>query len=154
MNLKALDIVLADDDIDDCIFFKQALDELQIPTHLTTMSDGEKLMEYLMDKTTLIPDMLFLDLNMPRKNGFECLAEIKINQKLNQLPVVVFSTFFEQETVNRLYENGAQYFIRKPSGFSQYKNTIQQLVTFISQGNTPEPTMETFVFKIQDGLKI
>jgi CheY-like chemotaxis protein len=152
MNPKQLHILLADDDMDDCIFFKQALDELGITAQLTTMPDGEKLMQYLADESTVLPHMLFLDLNMPRKNGFECLIEIKLNKKLKQLPVVVFSTSFEQEAVNRLYQNGAQYFIRKPSGFSQYKKIIQQLITLISEGKITKPTMENFVFTVQDNL--
>ena len=71
-----------------------------------------------------LPHILFLDLNMPRKNGFECLSEIKHNNKLKDLPVVIFSTSFEQEVVNLLYKNGAQYFIRKPSVFLQFKEII------------------------------
>ena len=108
-------ILLADDDIDDCIFFKEAVDELMLSTHLTIVHDGEQLMQLLTNETNELPDVLFLDLNMPRKNGFECLSEIKLNKKLKQLPVIIFSTSFEQEVVNRLYQNVAQYFIRKPS---------------------------------------
>ena len=67
MKLKQLNILLADDDTDDCIFFKEALDELLLPTHLITVHDGEQLMQLLTNETTELPDVLFLDLNMPRK---------------------------------------------------------------------------------------
>ena len=132
MNLKQLNILLADDDTDDCIFFKEALEELLLSTHLTTVHDGEQLMQLLTNETNELPHVLFLDLNMPRKNGFECLSEIKLNKKLKQLPVIIFSTSFEQEVVNLLYKNGAQYFIRKPSEFSQFKKIIQQTLTLIA----------------------
>src|SRR5665213_168098 len=135
MNFKQLNILLADDDTDDCIFFKQALTELIIPTHLIAVHDGEQLMHLLINETIEIPHILFLDLNMPRKNGFECLLEIKLNKKLKNLPVIVFSTSFEQEVVNMLYQNGAQYFIRKPSEFSQFKKIIQQSLTLVAQGD-------------------
>ena len=124
MIFTQLNILLADDDADDCIFFEQALVELIIPTHLTSVHDGEQLKQLLTSEIIQLPNILFLDLNMPRKNGFECLSEIKTSEKLKQLPVIVFSTSFEQEVVNMLYQNGAQYFIRKPSEFSQFKKII------------------------------
>ena len=92
-----LNILLADDDIDDCVFFKAAVDEFSLSTHLTSVHDGEQLMQLLTNESNELPHILFLDLNMPRKNGFECLSEIKLSKKLKQLPVIMFSTSFEQE---------------------------------------------------------
>ena len=150
MNSDPLSILLADDDADDCIFFKEAVEELFLSTQLLTMPDGEQLMQYLNHETNKLPDILFLDLNMPRKNGFECLSEIKLNPKLKQLPVIVFSTSFEQEVVNLLYKNGAQYFIRKPSEFSQFKKIIHQAIsTLITPQNIPLQTRENFVLTVQ-----
>jgi CheY-like chemotaxis protein len=120
-----LNILIADDDKDDQQFFSMALEALNIPIRLTTVVDGEKLMAYLSENMEQLPDVIFLDLNMPRKNGFECLLEIKLNQKLNQVPVIIFSTSFEQEMVNMLYKNGAKYYIRKPSEFLQFKKNIE-----------------------------
>jgi CheY-like chemotaxis protein len=154
VNIKQLNILLADDDTDDCIFFKEALDELLLSTHLTVVHDGEQLMQLLINETIEFPDVLFLDLNMPRKNGFECLSEIKLSKKLNQLPVIIFSTSFEQEVVNQLYQNGAQYFIRKPSEFSQFKKIIQQSLALIAQENISQPIIENFVITVQNVLII
>ena len=154
MNLKQLNILLADDDTDDCIFFKEALGELLLSTHLTTVNDGEQLMQLLTNETNVLPHVLFLDLNMPRKNGFECLTEIKLSKKLKQLPVIVFSTSFEQEVVNQLYKNGAQYFIRKPSEFSQFKNIIQLSLALITKENISQPTRENFVITMETSLII
>ena len=154
MNLNQLKILLADDDIDDCIFFKEALVELLLSTHLTTVNDGEQLMQLLTNETNVLPNVLFLDLNMPRKNGFECLTEIKLSKKLKQLPVIVFSTSFEQEVVNQLYKNGAQYFIRKPSEFSQFKNIIQLSLALITKENISQPTRENFVITMETSLII
>jgi CheY-like chemotaxis protein len=148
MNVKKLNVLLADDDPDDCQFFKATLAVLDLPTDLTVVHDGEQLMCLLLDEATLLPDVLYLDLNMPRKNGFECLSEIKSNPKLNRLPVIVFSTSFEQEVVNRLYSSGAQYFIRKPSEFSQFKKIIQQSLTLVVGGNNSQPLKENFVLKV------
>jgi CheY-like chemotaxis protein len=154
MNIKPLNILLADDDKDDRFFFKLALDALAVPTQLTAVMDGENLMEYLAENAHQLPDVLFLDLNMPRKNGFECLSEIKLNEGLKQLPVIMFSTSFEQEVVNLLYQNGAQYFMRKPAEFSQLKKIIRQTVQLITQGNNAQPSKENFVLTVQNSLVV
>ena len=158
MNAELLNIMLADDDMDDCIFFKEALRKLPLSTHLTTVYNGEQLMKLLTEEATQLPDVLFLDLNMPRKNGFECLAEIKRHEKLKLLPVIVFSTSFDQDRVNLLYENGAHFFIRKPAEFIQLKNIIYQGLTRIMQdlstGNLKQPTKENFVLTGQISLPV
>lgn len=149
MMFKPLNILLADDDKDDRYFFNMALESLSIPTILKTVVDGEKLMAYLDENSSELTDVLFLDLNMPRKNGFECLSEIKQNPKLITLPVIIFSTSYEQEVVNQLYEHGAQYYIRKPSDFSNLKKIIRQTVTLITQDNITQPARENFVLTVQ-----
>jgi CheY-like chemotaxis protein len=154
MNSKQLNILLADDDTDDCIFFKEALKELLLSTHLTTVNDGEQLMQLLTNESNVLPHVLFLDLNMPRKNGFECLTEIKLSKKLKQLPVIIFSTSFEEGVVNLLYKNGAQYFIRKPSEFLKLKKILQQSLALITKENISQPTRENFVISVQTSLII
>jgi CheY-like chemotaxis protein len=125
-----LKILLADDDTDDRFFFAKALNELSLATHLTTVHDGEALMDYLSKHGDDLPDVLFLDLSMPRKSGFECLAEIKEDPQLMDLPVIMFSTSYprdknyEQSMVKMLLGIGANDFIRKPSGFSELKVII------------------------------
>lgn len=152
MSLEHLNILLADDDIDDCLFFKEALENSLLSTSLEVVHDGEQLMQLLTNEATILPHVLFLDLNMPRKNGFECLSEIKLNTKLKQLPVIMFSTSFEQGVVDQLYQHGAHYFIRKPSEFKQFKEIIRQTIALIAQklpadnpGNIAQPTKENFV---------
>ena len=149
MIFKPLNILLADDDKDDRSFFSMALESLTIPTLLKTVMDGEKLMAHLDENSSELTDVLFLDLNMPRKNGFECLSEIKQSPKLKALPVIIFSTSFVQEVVDQLYMNGAQYYMRKPSEFSQLKKIIQHTVTLISQEIITQPARENFVLTVQ-----
>lgn len=125
MNTKRLNVLLADDDFDDCNFFKQALEELSPSTDLTIVHDGEELMNYLTEKVEKIPNVLFLDINMPRKNGIECLNEIKQNKKLKDIPVIMFSTSNSWETINLLFNSGANVYIHKPSDFVQLKQVIR-----------------------------
>jgi CheY-like chemotaxis protein len=138
-----LNILLADDDTDDRFFFEKALKEITIATNITTVKDGEELMQYLSENTEHLPDILFLDLSMPRKNGFECLYEIKENTELKDIPVVMFSTSYtrdvnyEQDLINRLYRIGANDYIRKPGDFEQLKMVIHHSLTKLIENKLP-----------------
>ena len=130
-----LNILLADDDKDDRSFFEKALKEIPISTQIAMANDGEQLMEYLDKNSDNLPDIIFLDLSMPRKTGFECLAEIKENINLKDIPVIMFSTSYtrdvnyEQNMIHRLRGIGAEDYIRKPGDFEQLKQVIQQSLT-------------------------
>ncbi|MCY7359219.1 MAG: response regulator [Rudanella sp.] len=140
-----LRLLLADDDDDDCLFFKQALEELPIDTHLTTVQDGEQLMNWLATNIGPLPDALFLDLNMPRKGSCECLVEIKADQRLRQLPVIILSASFEKEMADRLYKKGATSCILKPADFSQLKQLIQQTLSSLTPANVKQSVAKAVV---------
>ncbi len=139
MSLKPLNILLADDDADDCSFFEKALMEIPIATHLKTVPDGEQLMDYLFKNLENLPEVLFLDLNMPLKNGFECLVEIKENERFRNLPVVMFSTAFpknsiyEEELINNLLKIGALHFIRKPNDIGHLSQEVYQALNMVAE---------------------
>ena len=142
---RVINILLADDDEDDCLFFEEALNELPLSVQLTTVHNGEQLMQLLTSKKNKLPHVLFLDLNMPRKNGFVCLKEIKLNSRLENLPVFIFSTAFDQDILNLVYKDAAHYYIRKPAEFSQLKKVILEALTLISQKNFSLPGKDDFV---------
>lgn len=121
-------IFLADDDADDCLLFEDALREVSHQIKLTTANDGIELMDILDSTVPPPPDVIFLDLNMPRKNGFECLTEIKHTEKLKNIPVVIFSTSSQPEAINRVYEQGANYYVCKPGSFSKLKLVIEKVL--------------------------
>jgi CheY-like chemotaxis protein len=138
----SLNILLADDDTDDRFFFAEALNELPVNTHLITVHDGEQLMNYLSKHLNDLPDVLFLDLSMPQKSGFECLAEIKEDMQLLDLPVIMFSTAFprdnhyEQGLIKMLLNMGAEGFIRKPSDFNLLKDIILQSLNKVMENKS------------------
>src|ERR1035437_3509973 len=132
-----LNILLADDDKDDSSFFEKALKEVAISTNLTTAKDGEHLMKYLADNSEQLPNFLFLDLNMPRKNGFECIVEIRENEKLKDLSVVIFSTSYPQDKhyelgmIGNLFNLGARVYLRKPTDYNQLKQLIDHALRMV-----------------------
>ncbi|OXA93156.1 response regulator [Flavobacterium hercynium] len=148
MNEQKFNLLLADDDEDDCDFFKEALDELHLPISLVTVNDGVQLMDFLFECSAKnLPDVLFLDLNMPRKNGFECLTEIKKIDKLQHLPVIVFSTSLDMNIVDLMYEKGAVYYIRKPGDFSKLKKVIGNALSVTAENNYKQPAREHFILQ-------
>lgn len=122
MNPGCIHLLLADDDQDDCLLFTEAIEELEISTELQIVNDGDELMNELSKNS--IPSILFLDLNMPKKNGFECLKEIRQNPKFEQLPVIVISTSFDINIIDQLKDGGAQHYICKPNNFDKLKAVI------------------------------
>lgn len=138
-------LLLADDDIDDCTFFEDALEELPISATLSTVHDGVQLMHFLSAKPGDLPDALFLDLNMPRKSGFECLSEIKSADNLKDLPVIIFSTSLNMEVAELLYQKGAHYYIRKPGEYNKLKKIILEAVTLTSKNKFAQPARDKFI---------
>src|SRR5579863_7968249 len=138
-------ILLADDDPDDCILFKDALDHLGIGASVEIAEDGEQLMLRLDTKSSGLPDLIFLDLNMPRKNGFQCLSEIKQDDQLKSLPVIIYSTSIDKDAVNLLYQKGAHYAFRKPGDFNQLKQTINKVLVNFNKHQFVQPPKEEFI---------
>jgi len=94
MSNTPLNIVLADDDEDDRMFFGEALEELALQVKVSLFKNGQELLDFLNLPNTVLPNLVFLDLNMPVKNGWECLREIRKNTKLKDLSVAIYSTSF------------------------------------------------------------
>lgn len=118
-------ILIADDDMDDQYMIKQAFASINLTENVQTVNDGVELLDYLHKKgkykgvETLCPKIILLDLNMPKKDGRECLKEIKINSKFNRIPVVIYSTSSNPDDITYAYENGASSYITKPYSYQE-----------------------------------
>ncbi len=141
-------IFLADDDADDCMLFEDALKEVSDSASLVTANDGVELMDILKKTVPPPPDVIFLDLNMPRKNGFECLLEIRGSQRFKDIPVVIFSTSSQEDSIDRVYKAGANFYIKKPGSFPKLKTAIRKILDTdwknLSGPNTPDQFYFTF----------
>jgi CheY-like chemotaxis protein len=146
---KPLRILLADDDDDDRFFFNIVLKELSIETQLTTAHNGEVLMQLLTENEQQLPDVLFLDLNMPRKNGSECLAEIKSNEKLKDLPVLIYSTSMHEDVADLLYAAGAHYYIRK-TDILELQLVLEYTLGLMIGNQFTRPPRNKFILKMAE----
>ena len=131
---KPITILLADDDVDDCDLAQCALRESRVVNDLYIVNDGEELMDYLKRRDKYAdpalsprPNVILLDLNMPRKTGREALAEIKADPTLRRIPVVVLTTSRAEEEIYRSYDLGANSFISKPVTFNGLVDVMSSL---------------------------
>ncbi len=126
-------ILIADDDEDDRLFMAEALRQNQFRSTVKFVEDGVELIDYLTyqngftAENTPRPSLILLDLNMPRKDGFEALKEIKTHPHLCRLPVVVLSTSAAKEDVKRAYGLGGNSFITKPHNFNRLIEMVGSL---------------------------
>jgi len=127
MRIDELHIVLAEDDKDDRLFFKNAFKGLKIDNRLTVCEDGMALMDYLNDAEPL-PHILFLDLNMPGKHGLECLKELRANDRFTDLSIAIYTSLKSPGLAEDTLLAGANIFIRKPNDPEDLKKILQEVV--------------------------
>jgi two-component system response regulator len=127
-------ILMADDDPDDRLLTKEALEESRVLNELHFVEDGEELLAYLRREGKFAdpassprPGLILLDLNMPRKDGREALQEIKADPDFRRIPVVVMTTSSAEEDVFRSYDTGANSFVTKPVTFEQLATLMRAL---------------------------
>ncbi|MBA6152038.1 response regulator [Gelidibacter maritimus] len=145
MKNTKLHLLLADDDIDDCEFFRDAIDETYHACKLTVLNNGVELMEFLLSAPDHLPNLIFMDLNMPKKSGMECIAEIKASDSLSHIPIVIYSTSLDQTVVNNLYDMGAHHYIQKPAEFASIKSVIEKVVALFGNTTVKPPSREHFI---------
>jgi len=127
-----MNIFLADDDKDDRIFFSDALREIPLETQVTEFNNGVELMADLHSDSPL-PEVIFLDLNIPLMDGFECLSDIGEIKKFKTIPVIIYSTSFHKTNIQRLQEMGATQYLRKPMSFNQLKTLLYKCLKRLSE---------------------
>ena len=122
-------ILLAEDDKDDQEFFSEALDASKVPSELTTVENGQELIDHLKDPAEPNPDIIFMDINMPGKGGKEALAEIKSDETLKEIPTVMLSTSSHPTDIEETFEKGANLYVKKPNSIYSLVNILKKIFT-------------------------
>jgi len=131
MDKAQLKILMADDDEDDRLLLLDAMSEVDASNSLSIVEDGMELMDYLQQRNARsLPDLILLDLNMPRKNGYECIEEIRADEKLAHVPIVVLTTSTSDREVRRAYRLGANSFVTKPVSFQKTVAALRGLCEY------------------------
>lgn len=126
-------ILIADDDDDDVFFFSVALEECATETVLFRAKDGNELMQMLKDKMPL-PDLLFLDLEMPYKDGIQCIKAIRENPCFAGLSIIVYSSSRDKRNIDFCFEAGCSLYVLKPSGYFAMKKMLHKILQKVSCG--------------------
>jgi PleD family two-component response regulator len=142
---KAISIIMADDDCDDRELFQEAVEANIKNIKLEMAVDGRSLMEMLNEKARL-PDLIFLDLNMPYKSGMECLVELRKSERLKNIPVLIYSTSSSQKDIDDTYHNGANLYIKKPSNFRELENIISRVLALDWDVYRPKGDRQLFFY--------
>jgi CheY-like chemotaxis protein len=134
---ELVNILMADDDPDDRLMAQKALRESRLKNGMAFVEDGEELMDYLQHRGRYadaarfpLPGLILLDLNMPKKDGREALAEIKADPQLRRIPVVILTTSKAEEDILRTYDLGVNSYITKPVSFQGFVEAMKILSVY------------------------
>jgi CheY-like chemotaxis protein len=134
MNANLVSVLLVDDDPGDVLLVREAFEDHKVGNLLSVVSDGVEAMQYVRAEGDYAqaarPDLILLDLNLPRKSGIEVLEEIKDDPRLSSIPVVVLTTSEAEEDILRAYEHHANAYITKPLDFEQFTRIVHQIDDF------------------------
>ena len=144
---KPLKILLADDDEEDREIFTEAIREVAPQVEVNMAVNGQQLMHMLNAQDTPLPHIIFLDLNMPIKDGHECLSEIRSDQRLKHIPIIIYSTSTSREHIDETFKSGASFYMPKPDSFRDLK-TLAKKVISLDWDNFSKPVKEKFVLSV------
>ena len=134
MNSRTIEILLVEDNPGDARLTLEAFKEGKVLNHLTVMKDGVEALAYLRREGgysgARMPDLILLDLNLPRKSGREVLAEIKADERLRTIPVVVLTTSEDEQDIARAYSQHANCYITKPVDLEQFLRVVHSIEDF------------------------
>lgn len=133
-DLEPLEILLVEDDPADVELTQEALADSKLMTNMNVTRDGEEAMSYLRKEgpyqDAKTPDLILLDLNMPKKDGREVLNEIKADDSLKTIPIVVLTTSESEEDILRSYNLGANCYVTKPVGLAEFMKVVDSIEGF------------------------
>lgn len=148
MQNEIIHILLADDDEDDRLFFREAFEEIKIKTVVKIVNDGVELMNHLIQTNITLPHILFLDLNMPRKTGIDCLMEIKRMELFKNIAIAIYSTSASEEDIEETFVKGANIYIKKPNDFDTLKKILKEVITINWQYHTSGLNRDNFLLSL------
>ncbi len=148
--MKSFDynILLADDDEGDRLLFKEALGELLVEANINIVNNGLQLMNYLNAEDVILPNLIFLDLNMPLKNGIACLEEIRSDDKFKDIFIAIYSTSGSDSDINETFSKKANIYIKKPSDFSELIAMLDKAISAAHMYDVGTFNRANFILKI------
>ncbi len=147
-RIEPIRILLADDDPEDEMLFREAFAGIKIKTQVDSVKNGVDLMSFLLKPDATLPHLLFLDLNMPMKSGLDCLLEIKKLPALKNIAIVIYSTSSTDKDIEESFIRGANVYLQKPNSFNTLKKVLGEVITINWQYQTCGLNRDNFLLSI------
>lgn len=132
-ELKKINLLLIEDNEGDIFLIKEVLDESTMIEHISIATDGEKAIDYLVNEKNTLPNLIVLDINLPKITGHEVLKTIKANERCKQIPVIILSTSSNERDIRESYQNFASGYLVKPTEAGSFFRTIELIESFWTQ---------------------
>jgi CheY-like chemotaxis protein len=142
---RPLLIYLVDDDNEDRMLFIEALNEIDMPVIIKDFDNGVSLINTLLQVENVLPDAIFLDLNMPLMTGEECIDDIRNEAVFSEIPIIIYSNYVDDSMVYRLKNKGANWYLMKPNSFDKLKNLLLISIDNIKNRMSKTSTISPFI---------
>jgi CheY-like chemotaxis protein len=140
---EPIKVLLAEDDHDDQMIFMESIHDILVPIEVRIVADGQKAVDFFSVTDNPVPDVIFLDVNMPVMNGIECLKRIRQNERFQQIPCVILSTSHHKKDVEECYKHGANLYLLKPRDYNVLTKMINMVLS-LNWGDYFPPEKELF----------
>lgn len=148
MNKEYLNVIAADDDEGNIIFFKNIFRDLKVGVKSQCFSNGDDLMKYLSSSDVIIPEVIFIKYDIPGKSCMKCLREIKINPRFSNIVLAVYAQQISENEIEEIFVNGANIFMRKPETYDGLKKSLTEIITINWQYHSSGLNKDNFIMKI------
>lgn len=148
VNKAPIRVLLTDDDEDDRLIFKEILDEMDMDISLHMVNDGKQLMDYLATNNDQLPNIIYLDLNMPNMDGIECLKKIRSHEKYSDISIAIYSTSTSEKDIDDTLNHGANIYITKPGSYSELKKVLEKSLTAVHLNQNSDFDRSNFLLRI------
>ena len=142
MALNGYDIIVADDDAEDLLFFEMALNKIKISASIRHAEHGDMLFVLLKEK---IPVLLFLDIHMPCKDGISCIKELRQSKDYDHLPVIIYTSDLYKKTIEECYRSGANYYLAKPASINVLAEKLITVLSVDWNETMHYPSLDNFI---------
>lgn len=148
MNKEFLNVIVADNDENTLIFFKNILKELKISIKVQCFSNGKSLMEYLNNEDAVVPEIVFIKYRIPGKESMECLEDIRSDLKFSNMVTAIYSEPLPEDEIEDIFVKGANIYMKKPESFETLKKVLTDIITINWQYYTSGLNKENFILKV------
>lgn len=148
MNREYLNVIVADHDEGNLVYFKDILRDLKIDVKVQMFWSGTELMKYLNNENNIVPEVLFMTYNLAEKSGLECLEENKLNYRFNNMAHVLYSENFSESEIEDAFVKGANVCLRKPLEYKAFKKVVTEVITVNWQYYTSGLNKDNFIMKV------